>query len=184
MLKHELDSELLACAQSVRVYRVTSSGTLIPPDGYQMSIARFARRIPSITRQFTATARIMSDDQKPITAFKVGHELSISNLSHMISSTNIVHHCHFQELVDIPEQKQNLPGLEGNMDPIAEHTRLEKWDDEGKPYLQEYKGSGKLQGKAAIITGGDSGIGRAVALAFVREGAAVTITYLKQEKEE
>lgn len=70
------------------------------------------------------------------------------------------------------------------MDPIAQHTQLERWDDEGKPYLQEYKGSGKLEGKAAIITGGDSGIGRAVALAFVREGAAVTITYLKQEKEE
>lgn len=86
------------------------------------------------------------------------------------------------------------------MDPIAQHTQLERWDDEGKPYLAEYKGSGKLEGKAAIITGGDSGIGsykrltgeegadidigRAVALAFVREGAAVTITYLKEEKKE
>ncbi|KAI5453757.1 hypothetical protein NCC49_005570 [Naganishia albida] len=100
----------------------------------------------------------MSDDKKPITAFK--------------------------ELIDIPEQKQNLPGLEGNMDPIAQHTALEAWDDEGKPFLQEYKGSGKLKGKAAIITGGDSGIGRAVAFAFVREGADVTITFLPQERED
>jgi NAD(P)-dependent dehydrogenase (short-subunit alcohol dehydrogenase family) len=44
-----------------------------------------------------------------------------------------------------------------------------------------YKGSGKLQGKAAVITGGDSGIGRAVALAFAREGADVLISYLSEE---
>lgn len=118
----------------------------------------------------------MSDDKKPITAFKVR-----CSASTFLASTDFVF---LQELIDIPEQKQNLPGLEGNMDPIAQHTKLERWDDSGKPYLQEYKGSGKLEGKAAIITGGDSGIGRAVAFAFVREGAAVTITYLKQEKEE
>ncbi|KAJ9103876.1 hypothetical protein QFC21_002338 [Naganishia friedmannii] len=100
----------------------------------------------------------MSEDKKPITAFK--------------------------ELLDVPEQKQNLPGLEGKMDPLAQHTQIEAWDDEGNPYLVEYKGSGKLKGKAAIITGGDSGIGRAVAYFFVREGADVTITYMKQEKED
>jgi len=44
-----------------------------------------------------------------------------------------------------------------------------------------YKGSGKLAGKAALITGGDSGIGRAVALAFAREGADVLISYLNEE---
>jgi NAD(P)-dependent dehydrogenase (short-subunit alcohol dehydrogenase family) len=46
-----------------------------------------------------------------------------------------------------------------------------------------YKGSGKLEGKAAIITGGDSGIGRAVALAFAREGADVLISYLNEERD-
>jgi len=46
---------------------------------------------------------------------------------------------------------------------------------------ESYKGSGKLEGKAAVITGGDSGIGRAVALAFAREGADVLISYLNEE---
>ena len=46
---------------------------------------------------------------------------------------------------------------------------------------KSYKGSGKLEGKAAVITGGDSGIGRAVALAFAREGADVLISYLSEE---
>src|SRR3712207_2977465 len=47
---------------------------------------------------------------------------------------------------------------------------------------QTYRGSGRLEGKKAIITGGDSGIGRAVALAFAREGADVLISYLEEEK--
>lgn len=49
--------------------------------------------------------------------------------------------------------------------------------------LQTYRGSGRLAGKAAIITGGDSGIGRAVALAFAREGADVLISYLNEEED-
>ena len=48
---------------------------------------------------------------------------------------------------------------------------------------KSYKGSGKLEGKAAVITGGDSGIGRAVALAFAREGADVLISYLSEESD-
>lgn len=42
-----------------------------------------------------------------------------------------------QSLLDIPAQKQNLPGLDKNMDPLAEFTKLECWDDAGKPYLKE-----------------------------------------------
>jgi hypothetical protein len=49
---------------------------------------------------------------------------------------------------------------------------------------RQYKGSNKLQGKAAILTGADSGIGRATALAFSREGAVVTIAYLPEEEDE
>ena len=47
---------------------------------------------------------------------------------------------------------------------------------------ESYKGSGRLSGKAALITGGDSGIGRAVAIAFAREGADVAISYLPEEQ--
>lgn len=81
-------------------------------------------------------------------------------------------------------QKQNLPGLDQAMDPLAEHIKVEKWDKDGKPYLEEYQGTGKLQGKSAIITGGDSGIGRSVALFYAREGANVTIAYLPEEEED
>ena len=60
-----------------------------------------------------------------------------------------------------PAQQQDLPGKTAPMDPQPDHGE------------HSYKGSGKLAGKAAIITGGDSGIGRAVAIAYAREGADV-----------
>lgn len=69
------------------------------------------------------------------------------------------------------KQEQSLPGLEGNMDPQPRFDR-------------DTPGSGKLEGKKCIITGGDSGIGRAVAVAFAREGADVAIIHLEQEKED
>lgn len=62
--------------------------------------------------------------------------------------------------------------------------QLERWTREGKPYLEEYVGKGLLKGKAAIITGGDSGIGRTVAIFFAREGADITINYLPEEEKE
>lgn len=68
-----------------------------------------------------------------------------------------------------PDQRQQPPGLEGKMSPRPDFG-------EGS-----YRGSGRLEGKAALITGGDSGIGRAVALAFAREGADVLISYLNEE---
>jgi NAD(P)-dependent dehydrogenase (short-subunit alcohol dehydrogenase family) len=70
-----------------------------------------------------------------------------------------------------PEQRQNPPGLESQMNPKPDYGE------------QSYRGSGKLQGKSAIITGGDSGIGRAVAFAFAREGADVFISYLGEDSD-
>src|SRR3954464_12861527 len=64
---------------------------------------------------------------------------------------------------------QEYPGTEAEMDPRPDYGE------------ESYKGTGKLTGKAAVITGGDSGIGRAVALAFAREGADVLISYLSEE---
>lgn len=55
---------------------------------------------------------------------------------------------------------QSLPGEDHSMEPLAEHTKVEKWTVEGTPYLEEYKGNGRLEGKAVVVTGGDSGIGR------------------------
>jgi len=90
----------------------------------------------------------------------------------------------------IPEQSQTggeggSKGLEKNMKPAGNWTQLEYFDDSGKkPYLKEYEGRGLLQDKAVIITGGDSGIGRSVAILMAREGADVTIVYLPEEQED
>ncbi len=71
-----------------------------------------------------------------------------------------------------PEQKQDRqPGFEHEMEPRPVYI------------CQDYQGSNKLKGKIAIITGGDSGIGRAVSLHFAREGAKVVIVYLNEDKD-
>jgi len=80
---------------------------------------------------------------------------------------------------DIPKQQQKLPGLEKDMAPTSESTKLE-----GSQGFVEYKGTGKLIGKSALITGGDSGIGRAVAALYAREGCDVSIVYLPVEQED
>ena len=72
--------------------------------------------------------------------------------------------------VPLPPQKQERPGIESKMDPRPQF------------YAPDYKGSGKLEAKAAIVTGGDSGIGRAVSVLFAREGADVAIVYLPEEE--
>lgn len=69
------------------------------------------------------------------------------------------------------EQTQSPPGLTSLMKPVPDHGE------------KSYKGSGKLEGKVALITGADSGIGRAVAIAFAREGADIVISYLSEDED-
>jgi NAD(P)-dependent dehydrogenase (short-subunit alcohol dehydrogenase family) len=70
-----------------------------------------------------------------------------------------------------PEQQQEVPGVQAKMTPVP---------DCGE---DSYRGSGKLTGKAAVVTGADSGIGRAVAIAYAREGADVLISYLDEDED-
>src|SRR3954451_6577168 len=72
----------------------------------------------------------------------------------------------------VEEPQQETPGLE---------TDMARKPDHGE---QSYRGFGRMQGKAALITGGDSGIGRAIAIAYAREGADVALSYLPEEEED
>ena len=71
---------------------------------------------------------------------------------------------------DFPRQEQSQPGLTDATNPAPDHGE------------ETYVGSGRLEGKRALITGGDSGIGRAVAIAYAREGADVAIVHLPEEQ--
>ncbi len=69
------------------------------------------------------------------------------------------------------EQQQEPPGLTAKMQPVPDHGE------------RSYRGDGKLTGKVALITGADSGIGKAVAIAFAREGADIAISYLNEDED-
>src|SRR5438477_570119 len=76
-----------------------------------------------------------------------------------------------EKKLQAPQHQRQQPGREYKMKP---RPRAED---------EKHRGSGKLQNKVAIITGGDSGIGRAVAIAFAKEGADISIVYLEERKD-
>lgn len=107
-----------------------------------------------LSRRLAITRRTMSN-QKPLTAYTASK--------------------------DLPPQTQEIPGMDANMHPTAEHAKQEFWDENGKPYLyafhnvrlivyphtygrKEYLGTGKLENKKALITGGDSVRSRSVVI--------------------
>jgi len=87
----------------------------------------------------------------------------------------------FQQGHQAPVQHQQQPGLQEQMEKPKPTSTQIPTEDQG---YQTYKAAGKLDGKRAIITGGDSGIGRAVAILFAMEGASSLITYLPEEEKD
>jgi NAD(P)-dependent dehydrogenase (short-subunit alcohol dehydrogenase family) len=90
----------------------------------------------------------------------------------MSSESGTEHPTHRHPEPPFPDQDDEHPGFTGRMEPRPDHGE------------DTYRGSGRLRDRKAVITGGDSGIGRAVSLAFAREGADVLLSYLPEEEDE
>jgi NAD(P)-dependent dehydrogenase (short-subunit alcohol dehydrogenase family) len=87
----------------------------------------------------------------------------------------------FQTGHEVPVQQQKKPGLQSQMEKPQPASSQIPSEDQG---YQKYKAADKLKGKRAIITGGDSGIGRAIAILYAMEGASSLIVYLPEEEED
>lgn len=135
--------------------------------GYRLFLPLQSRRtFGSSTLQYT-----MSDD-KPITAYpnaapqKQEQNLPGTDKSMEPLAGEHVFNTRSQSMSNTWSRVLNGCGLSHASS--SEHTKLERWDRDGKPYLQEYVGSGKLADKSVIITGSDSGIGKSVASELAR----------------
>lgn len=119
---------------------------------------------------FCHDARVYREDgPRPSIAIPARHAPLLNTLLDILTETGH----------QVPVQHHQKPGLQSELEtPKPANTQIPS-EDNG---YQTYKAAGKLTGKKAIITGGDSGIGRATAILFAMEGASSLITYLPQEE--
>lgn len=140
--------------------------------------ARSLYRLSSIPSRQVSVAISNSYHHNPAvaaTSFSRGFKLTTPISASMSSGAG--EHGQFKPVEKA--QAQSLPGTEKDMAPTSEATKLE-----GDGRFVEYKGVGKLKDKKVFITGGDSGIGRSVAILMAREGADISIVYLPEEQED
>jgi NAD(P)-dependent dehydrogenase (short-subunit alcohol dehydrogenase family) len=120
-------------------------------------------------RYSTPRRAVLAGASGSLAAFATGGASVAQGSSSSSNAAGLVNPVTEHSRPPFPKQQQPWPGLASHMTPRPDHGE------------KSYRGSGRLAGRKALITGGDSGMGRAAAIAFAREGADVAISYLPQE---